>query len=132
MTTAQIIVNLVGLGLIAWIVWYFWLYRKEGVAVAEVGGFQQVNITVKGGYDPDVIVVKKDKPVRLNFNRQESALCSEMVLFDKINKPGLSEIEGSATLPEGQTVTIEFTPQEAGEIPFQCQMGMLRGKVVVR
>jgi plastocyanin domain-containing protein len=28
-------------------------------------------------------------------------------------------------------VTIEFTPQEAGEIPFQCQMGMLRGKVVV-
>ena len=124
MTTAQIIVNLVGLGLIAWIVWYFWLYRKEGVAVAEVGGFQQVNITVKGGYDPDVIVVKKDKPVRLNFNRQESALCSEMVLFDKINK--------SATLPEGQTVTIEFTPQEAGEIPFQCQMGMLRGKVVVQ
>lgn len=123
MTTAQIIVNLVGLGLITWIIWYFWLYRKEGVAVAEVGGFQQVNITVKGGYDPDVIVVKKDKPVRLNFNRQESALCSEMVLFDKINK--------SATLPEGQTVTIEFTPQEAGEIPFQCQMGMLRGKVVV-
>jgi plastocyanin domain-containing protein len=124
MTTAQIIVNLVGLGLIAWIVWYFWLYRKEGVAVTEVGGVQQVNIIVKGGYDPDVIVVKKDKPVRLNFNRQESALCSEMVLFDKINE--------SATLPEGQTVTIEFTPQEAGEIPFQCQMGMLRGKVVVQ
>jgi plastocyanin domain-containing protein len=124
MTTAQIIVNLVGLGLIAWIVWYFWLYRKEGVAVAEVGGFQQVNITVKGGYDPDVIVVKKGKPVRLNFNRQESALCSEMVLFDKINK--------SAKLPEGQTVTIEFAPQEAGEIPFQCQMGMMRGKVIVQ
>jgi plastocyanin domain-containing protein len=123
MTTAQIIVNLVGLGLIAWIVWYFWLYRKEGVAVTEVGGVQQVNIIVKGGYDPDVIVVKKDKPVRLNFNRQESALCSEMVLFDKINE--------SAMLPEGQTVTIEFTPQEAGEIPFQCQMGILRGKVVV-
>jgi plastocyanin domain-containing protein len=124
MTTAQIIVNLVGVALIVWIVWYFWLYRKEGVTVAEVAGFQQVSISVKGGYDPDVIVVKKDKPVRLNFNRQESALCSEMVLFDKINK--------SATLPEGQTVTIEFTPQEAGEIPFQCQMGMLRGKVVVQ
>jgi plastocyanin domain-containing protein len=124
MTTAQIIVNLVGLGLIGWIVWYFWLYRKEGVAVAEVGGFQQVDITVKGGYDPDVIVVKKDKPVRLNFNRQESALCSEMVLFDKIGK--------SAMLPEGQTVTIEFTPKESGEIPFQCQMGMLRGRLVVQ
>ena len=26
---------------------------------------------------------------------------------------------------------LEFTPSAAGEIPFQCQMGMLRGKVVV-
>jgi plastocyanin domain-containing protein len=124
MTTAQMIVNLVGLALIGWIVWYFWLYRKEGVAVAEVGGFQQVNVTVKGGYDPDVIVVKRGKPVRLHFNRQESSLCSEMVVFDQIGQ--------SAQLPEGETVTIEFTPGAAGEIPFQCQMGMLRGKVVVQ
>jgi plastocyanin domain-containing protein len=28
-------------------------------------------------------------------------------------------------------VTIEFTPEEKGGIPFQCQMGMLRGKVIV-
>jgi plastocyanin domain-containing protein len=123
MTLAQIIVNLTGLGLIALIVWYFWLYRREGVAVAEVGGVQEVKIKVKGGYDPDVIVVKKGTPVRLHFNRQESALCSEMVVFDKINQ--------SAKLPEGETVTIEFTPEEKGEIPFQCQMGMLRGKVIV-
>lgn len=80
---------------------------------------------MKGGYqDPDVIVVKKDKPVRLRFNRQESAMCSEMVVFDKIGQ--------SAKLPEGETVTIDFTPHERGEIPFQCQMGMLRGKVIVK
>jgi plastocyanin domain-containing protein len=34
-------------------------------------------------------------------------------------------------LPEGETVVIEFTPNEIGDITFQCQMGMLRGKVVV-
>jgi plastocyanin domain-containing protein len=62
--------------------------------------------------------------VRLHFNRQESSLCSEMVVFDQIGQ--------SAQLPEGETVTIEFTPGAAGEIPFQCQMGMLRGKVVVQ
>lgn len=123
MTISQIIVNLIGFGLIGLIVWYFWLYKREGVQVAVVGGVQEVKINVKGGYDPDVIVVKKDKPVRLHFNRQESAMCSEMVVFDKIDQ--------SAKLPEGETVTIEFTPQEIGEIPFQCQMGMLRGKVVV-
>lgn len=124
MTTVQLIVNVIGLTFIAGIVWYFWLYRKEGVQVAEVAGVQQVAIKVKGGYNPDVIVVKQGKPVRLQFNREESSMCSEMVVFDKIGK--------SAKLPEGETVNIEFTPAEAGEIPFQCQMGMLRGKVVVQ
>lgn len=124
MSIVQLIVNLTGLAVIAWIVWYFWLYRREGLQVAEVGGVQQVQIKVKGGYDPDVIVVKQGKPVQLHFNRQESALCSKMVIFDKIDR--------SAKLPEGETVTIEFTPEETGEIPFQCQMGMLRGKVVVQ
>lgn len=123
MSVAQIIVNVTGVTLIVLIVWYFWLYRKEGVQVAEVGGVQQVQIKVKGGYDPDVIVVKQGKPVRLLFNRQESAMCSEMVVFDKIDQ--------SAKLPEGETVVVEFTPDQKGEIPFQCQMGMLRGKVVV-
>lgn len=123
-TTTILFVNVIGLGLIAWIVWYFWLYRKEGIQVGEVDGVQQVPITVKGAYNPDVIIVKRGKPVRLSFNRQESSLCSEMVIFDKLGQ--------SAKLPEGKTVNIEFTPQEPGEIPFQCQMGMLRGKVIVQ
>lgn len=124
MDTTVLLVNIVGIALIAGIVWYFWLYRKEGVAAADVGGVQEVPITVKGGYTPDVVTVKRGKPVRLLFTRQESSMCSEMVVLDAIGK--------SASLPEGETVAIEFTPQEAGEIPFQCQMGMLRGKLVVQ
>lgn len=124
MDLTLLMVNVTGLVLIGWIVWYFWLYRKQGVKVAEVAGVQEVPITVKGGYSPDVIVVKRNKPVRLLFSRQESSLCSEMVVLDKIGK--------SAKLPEGETVAIEFTPQEVGEIPFQCQMGMLRGKLIVQ
>lgn len=123
MTTVQWIVNLAGLSAVAWIVWYFWLQRKEGIAAAVVGGIQEVAVTVKGGYGPDTIVVKAGTPVRLNFTRMESSLCSEMVVFDGLDR--------SAKLPEGQTVTVEFTPEAPGEIPFHCQMGMLRGKVVV-
>jgi plastocyanin domain-containing protein len=123
MDTTQIIVNIVGVAVIGWLVWYFWLYQRKGQLAAEAGGVQEVQIHVKGGYDPDVIVVKRDKPVRLHFTRQESSLCSEMVIFDKIHQ--------SAKLPEGETVTIEFTPDLIGEIPFQCQMGMLRGKLIV-
>lgn len=123
MTTAQWIVNLAGLFAIGWIVWYFWLQRREGVAAAVVGGVQEIDVTVKGGYEPSTIVVKAGSPVRLNFTRMESSLCSELVIFDGI--------ERSAKLPEGETVPVEFTPEGPGEIPFQCQMGMLRGKVVV-
>ena len=123
MTMAQWIVNLAGLSAVAWIVWYFWLQRKEGVAAAVVAGVQEITVTVKGGYDPDTIVVTAGRPVRLNFTRTESSMCSEMVIFDALDR--------SAKLPEGETVPVEFTPEAPGEIPFQCQMGMLRGKVVV-
>ena len=63
------------------------------------------------------------KPVRLNFVRQESASCSEMVQFPAFNK--------SAKLPEGETVPVEFMPKEPGEYEFACQMGMFRGKLIV-
>jgi plastocyanin domain-containing protein len=123
MTLVQLIVNLAGAATIVGIVWYFWLYRKGGRSADLVNGLQQVEIKVKGAYDPDVVVVRRGQPVRLLFRREESSLCSEMVIFDKIGR--------SAKLPEGETVAIDFTPEQVGEIPFQCQMGMLRGKVVV-
>ena len=71
----------------------------------------------------DKIVVEAGKPVRLNFDRQESASCSEMGLLPAFDK--------SASLPEGETVPVEFLPKAPGEYEFACQMGMFRGKVIV-
>jgi plastocyanin domain-containing protein len=123
-STLQIVMILAGILLTVLIAWYFWFAPKAQtrVAVSESGA-QEVAITVKGGYTPDVIVVQKGRPVRLTFTRQESAACSEQVLFPDFNK--------NAALPEGQQVTLEFTPEQAGEYGFQCQMGMLRGKLIV-
>jgi plastocyanin domain-containing protein len=124
MTPAQIIVTLGGIALSIFIAWFFWLAPKGKTrAAAGMGGIQEVAVTVKGGYTPDIIVVKAGQPVRLRFTRQESAACSERVLFPDFNQ--------SALLPEGQEVTLEFTPEKPGEYGFQCQMGMLRGKLVV-
>ncbi|HSC71338.1 MAG TPA: cupredoxin domain-containing protein [Candidatus Methylomirabilis sp.] len=123
MTWDKILVNLVGLGLIGFIVWFFWLVKAKGVRAAMTsGGYQEQMVLVKGGYTPDVIVVEPGKPVRLNFVRQESASCSEMVMLPAFGK--------SANLPEGETVAVEFLPTEPGEYEFQCQMGMLRGKII--
>ncbi len=124
MNTLQIIVTLAGVALSLVIAWFFWLAPKGQSRVsAGASGVQEVAITVKGGYTPDIIVVKANQPLRMRFTRQENAACSEMVLFPDFNQ--------SAKLPEGQEVTLEFTPDKPGEYGFQCQMGMLRGKLIV-
>lgn len=121
---SAVIVNLVGLGLIGLIVWYFWLSKPQG-SLAAVGssGAQEAFIVVRGGYSPDTIRVQAGRPVRLVFNRQEADPCSEKVVFDAFGV--------SADLPEGTNIPVEFTPSEPGEYDFACQMGMLRGKVIV-
>jgi plastocyanin domain-containing protein len=124
MTTAQISVTILGLALSVFIAWFFWFAPKGKThAAAGVGGVQEVAVIVKGGYTPDMIVVKAGIPVRLRFTRQESSSCSEKVIFPDFNQ--------SALLPEGQEVTLEFTPEKPGEYGFQCLMGMLRGKLIV-
>ena len=119
-----IVVNAIGAGLILLIIWYFWLSKPErSVASVTSGGVQEAFIVVKGGYSPDTVRVEAGRPVRLMFNRQEADPCSEKVVFDAFGV--------SADLPEGMNVPVEFTPEEPGEYEFACQMGMLRGKVIV-
>jgi plastocyanin domain-containing protein len=124
MSTTQLIVTALGVMLSIFIAWFFWFAPKgQTRAAAGAGGVQEVAVTVKGGYTPDVIVVKAGQSVRLTFTRQESSSCSEEVLFPDFNK--------SSRLPEGEAVAVEFTPEKPGEYGFQCKMGMLRGKLVV-
>lgn len=124
MTLANIVVLFGGLVLIGGIAWFFWGPRKSGQRAALTSnGYQEAMILVKGGYTPDVIVVQRGKPVRFNFRREETAACSEMVIFNDFGK--------SAHLPTGETVPVEFLPEKPGEYEFTCQMGMLRGKLIV-
>ncbi len=124
MSGTNIIAMVIGLVLIAGIAWFFWGPRKSGVRAAVTSsGYQEAMILVKGGYTPDVIVVQHNKPVRFNFRREETAACSEMVIFNDFGK--------SAHLPTGETVPVEFLPETPGEYEFTCQMGMLRGKLIV-
>ncbi len=124
MATDVLLVNLGALAAIAWIVWYFWLSGKPQVAAALAeGSVQEVFVKVRGGYDPDLILLAPGRPSRLHFNRQETAACSEMVVFP--------DFEISRRLPTGETITIELDPLEPGRYDFACQMGMLRGKLIV-
>lgn len=124
MTIAQILVTLGGLALIPLILWYFfWSERKSGRAIAATGGMQEIQVQVKGGYDPDVLIVEAGRPVRIDFHRNETADCSEEVVFGDF---GIRR-----KLPAFQTTSVEFTPEAPGEYEFTCGMAMMRGKLVV-
>ena len=124
MTPDQILVTIAGILAAAGVAWFFWGPRRAGLAaVLTSAGRQEATIVVKGAYSPDVIVVERGKPVRLNFLRQETAACSEEVVFPDFAR--------RAQLPEGELVPVDFVPEAAGEYEFTCGMGMLRGKLVV-
>ena len=125
MDTVQIIVTLVGVGLLAFVGWFFFLApHRVAAAVSSSAGVQQVDIVVKGGYSPTVIEVEHGKPVQLNFYRDEEGTCSEELLLPDFNI--------RRDLAPFKTTAIEFLPKQAGTFEFTCGMHMLRGSLVVK
>jgi len=123
MDTTEILVLIGGVAAIGAVLWYFFGERKAVAATTGARGVQEVKITVKGGYDPDVVVVKQGRPVRLDFYRDETSSCSEQVVFGDF---GIAR-----DLPAFTTTPVEFTPDRPGEFTWTCGMNMLRGKLVV-
>jgi plastocyanin domain-containing protein len=124
MDTAEIVVLVLGVAAICAVLWYFFGEREAVAAAETAGGVQEIKINVKGGYSPDVVVVKQGRPVRLDFYRDETSSCSEQVIFGDF---GIAR-----DLPAFKTTPVEFTPRETGEFTWTCGMNMLRGKLIVQ
>ena len=124
MTSDKLLVLMGGIAAIAWVNWYFFLaHRTVASASANHSGIQEIQITVAGGYTPQVVRVKAGRPVRLVFDRTETNPCSEEIVVPDF---GIRRF-----LPAGAKTAIEFTPQAPGTHVFTCGMGMLHGKVIV-
>lgn len=111
-----------GIAAIAWVNWYFFLSKREE-AEAGVGGVQEVEVVVKGGYSPSQVRVRRGVPVRLVFDRQESSGGSEEVV--------IAGLGVRRRLPAFERTVVEFTPREAGTYEFTGGTGTLRGRIVV-
>ncbi len=88
-----------GLGAITFLAWFFFGPKRAQAAQVK-GNVQEIVVTVKGGYSPDIIRVKKGIPLRLIFNRQEAGECSSRVVFPDFQDtmPPHSELWASACL----------------------------------
>ena len=107
MLAEQILVTIGGIGTVIWVAWYFWFSEKKGVKIqAAASGIQEAFITVKGGYTPDVLIFEAGKPIKLNFRREETASCTEEVIFSDFNK--------KAVLTPFKTIPIELQADKPG------------------
>ncbi|MDP3941343.1 MAG: cupredoxin domain-containing protein [bacterium] len=117
----KIIVSLLGFGGIGFIGWFFFGKKASSNAV-EVG--DAITIQVSGGYAPATIQLQKDKKTTITFHRTDPSSCLEEVV--------LSDFKIRKFLPLNKDISIEITPQKAGEFPFVCGMNMFHGKIIVK
>jgi Cu+-exporting ATPase len=80
MGVAEILVAGAGLALIGLLAWYFFAQRRAITAVRR-GTVQEVEVTVRGGYAPNVIRARAGVPLRVTFDRRESGECTSEVVF---------------------------------------------------
>jgi plastocyanin domain-containing protein len=123
MDTAEILVTVAGIALIAIILWFFFGPKKATQARRTSDGSQEVRVEVRGAYAPDRVEVEVGQPIRMIFNRKEPNACTAQVVF-----PDFGIVKD---LPVGRHVSIEITPQEPGEYQFHCGMNMVRGRLIV-
>lgn len=84
---------------------------------------QEVEVTVKGGYSPDVVRVRQSVPVRLIFDCHESGDCTARI--------ALPDFRVSKSLPAFTRTSVEFMPDRSGEFGFACVMNMVHGTLIV-
>ncbi len=122
MALTNIAVTLAGLATIGFLAWFFFSPRKARSSRI-TGGFQEIVITVKGGYSPDTIRVRKGVPLKIIFDRKEAGECSAKVVFP--------DFQVSKDLAPYAKTTLEFTPDKVGKFGFACGMNMLHGTIIV-
>jgi len=91
--------------------------------VAVENGVQIVQMKQSStGFTPNKFTIKQNMPVKWIVTATDLNSCSSSILVSKL---GIRR-----TLKLGEN-TIEFTPQDSGEIKFTCAMGMYPGKFIV-
>jgi plastocyanin domain-containing protein len=119
MNIDKLAVTVIGVAGMTFVYWFFLMKKTKEVAVVNA-----VDITVSGGYSPEVIAIPKGKPTTITFLRTDPNSCLEEVV--------LGDFKIKKHLPLNQKVSVVITPQTVGEFTYACGMNMYRGKIIVK
>lgn len=97
--------------------------QKNDIGPETKGEQQVVEMHVTNvGFNPATLKIKKDVPVKWIIKGDKITGCTNKII--------VPDLDISKPLKTGDNI-VEFTPTEAGVIPFSCWMGMVTGKFIV-
>jgi len=95
--------------------------KVEDVQIKKDQQIVEMRVT-NSGFSPSTLRIKKDVPVKWIVKGDQLSGCTNKII--------VPSLKISKSLRAGDNI-IEFTPTEAGTIPFSCWMGMVKGRFVV-
>ncbi len=98
--------------------------QEQDKNVAMINGVQVIHMEQNAqGYSPNIFTLKKNIPVKWIVKSVYPYSCASSLVVQKLNiKTNLTDKEQ----------VFDFTPKDAGEIPFSCSMGMYSGTILVK
>ncbi len=99
--------------------------KNKAPTAAEIkDGIQEISMNIYSDrYEPSVIKLKKGIPAKFNIKSIDNFGCGRTLV--------MPSIKVYKELPENGKVILEAMPDNVGEGPITCSMGMFSGKVIV-
>ncbi len=97
--------------------------QSDGYVVG-ADGIAEVKLTIRNTrFEPEVLNIPADRPVRILVDRQEGNACSEQIALPQLGV--LQDVGAFAVTP------VELPPTPEGTYTLTCGMGMMSGQLVV-
>lgn len=85
---------------------------------------QKQHVTIKSGFQPQIVYFQQGEPAQLIFHQEATSACLHEVKSQDLNF--------HLALNQGETQIIPINTDQPGEATFSCGMDMFHGKVIVK
>jgi plastocyanin domain-containing protein len=98
---------------------------KETKEAVIKGDYQEIDLRINAtGYSPNVIIAKKNIPLRLNIYALDDAGTGSTIIFPDF---GIEK-----NFFPGSLGLIQISPTQEGTFKFRCPMDMHRGELIIK